>query len=397
MNRALGSILMLGAVAAAGPAVAGDGPSIVISGFGTAALTTTDTNDAEYIRNNQASGATKSERSGVDSNFGIQATAKFNDWLSVTAQGLVRKHATDNYGAELAWGFAKAKLNDDFTVRVGRMGLPVYMVSDYLNVGYANTMLRPPIEVYRQVSIDNVEGVDVVYQHSYGDTTITAQFAAGTSTTTNVGGSIGKFNPLTALHVLAENGPFMFRFGRADTTFTASNFPQLEGLLASLRKVGFASVADRIAIQDTKGSFTSVGFGLDWQNVLVQAEYAQRRTNSLAVMDTNSYYTMFGYRAGKFTPYFNYATVSQQSQRSFPEMPTTGPLAALTAGANSVIKTGLQTTTTLGVRWDFAKSAALKVQIDHVAPREGAGSFAKAKPGFTGPVMVYAAGVDFVF
>jgi hypothetical protein len=378
-------------------ASAGDGPTVVISGFGTAALTMSDSDQAEYVRNNQASGAMKDARTGVDSNFGVQATAKVNDWLSFTAQGLVRKHATDNFGAELAWAFAKAKVNDDFNVRVGRLGLPVYMVSDYLNVGYANTMIRPPIEVYRQVSIDYVDGADVVYQHSFNDTTITAQFAAGTSVSANVGGSIGKFNPLTALNVLAENGPFTFRFGRADTKFTASNFPALDGLVATLRKVGFNTEADQIQILDTRGSFTSVGMSVDWNNIIVQTEYAQRRTTARTVMDTNSWYTMLGYRMGKFTPYYNHATVAQQSPRSFDEMPVTGPLAGLTAAANSVIKTGLQTTDTFGLRWDFAKSAALKVQVDRVAPRDGPGSFAKPQPGFTGPVTVYAAGIDFVF
>jgi hypothetical protein len=46
------------------------GPTVTISGFGSAALTSTDTNDAEFIRPNQASGVKKDWRTGVDSNFG---------------------------------------------------------------------------------------------------------------------------------------------------------------------------------------------------------------------------------------------------------------------------------------------------------------------------------------
>ncbi len=147
-----------------------------------------------------------------------------------------------------------------------------------------------------------------------------------------------------------------------------------------------------------KGSFTSVGYGLDYKNFLVQAEYAIRKTESRAVMDTTSYYMMLGYRMDKVTPYYYHGKITQQSARSFPELPTTGPLAALSAGANSVAKSALQSTNAIGVRWDFARSAALKVQVDRISPEGGgSGAFIKAKPGFTGPVNVYAAGIDFVF
>jgi hypothetical protein len=382
----------------AGTALAADGPTVTISGFGTAALTATNTDDAEFIRPNQAAGATTSARTGVDSNFGIQATAKFSDNLSATAQGLVRKNgANDAYGAELAWAFLKYKLNDDFAFRIGRIALPIYMISDFRNVGYANTMIRPPAEVYRQVNSGGVEGADVLYQHSFDDTTLTAQFAVGQGKTYSPGNSYVEFHPATSLHVIVENGPFTFRLGRADANFDLSNNPNLEGLVASLRKFGFNTVADTFGYKDVKGSFTSVGFGLDYKSFLVQSEYAKRKTATRAVMNTSSYYAMFGYRMDKFTPYYYHGKIDQDSPRNFPEMPTTGPLAALSAGANAVSKAALQSTNAVGVRWDFAKSAALKVQMDRISPIDGAGAFIKAKPGFTGPVTVYAAGIDFVF
>ena len=57
----------------------------------------------------------KTARPGVDSNFGVQATVGVNQWLSFTAQGLVRKDAEDDFGAELAWAFAKAKVSDNLS------------------------------------------------------------------------------------------------------------------------------------------------------------------------------------------------------------------------------------------------------------------------------------------
>lgn len=374
-----------------------DGPTITISGFGTAALTMSDTDLAEYIRPNQASGVGKSPRTGVDSNLGLQATAKFSDRISFTAQGLVRKVAKDSYGAELAWAFAKFKATDEIDIRVGRIGLPVYMISDFRNVGYANTMIRPPAEVYRQVNGGTLEGIDLIWQHSFGETTVTSQFGYGNAKTRSPGNSSVEFKPATAIHIIAEHEPFTFRFGRADAKFSIYGNAPLDGLLTTLNNVGLGTVAKDLKVVDCDGSFTSVGMTMDYKGFLIQSEYAVRKTDTRVVMDTTSYYAMLGYRFGKITPYYYYGNIKQDTPRTYAGLPTTGPLAALTAGVNAVVKSALQSTNAVGVRWDFHKSAALKVQVDHISPRDGAGAFVNVKPGFSGPVNVYAAGIDFVF
>jgi len=372
------------------------GPTVTISGFGTAALTSTDTNDAEFIRPNQASGVKKDWRTGVDSNFGIQATVKVNDMISFTGQGLVRKDAIDHYRAQAAWAFAKFKINDDFSVRVGRMGAPIYMISDFRNVGYANTMLRPPAEVYRQVTLDSFDGVDLLYQHSFGDTALSVQLGTGRADVDQPAQNI-EFRKMLLLHVVAENGPFTLRFGRAQADFSVVDNPTLTGLVTTLRTVGLGSVANMMPLNDVKGTFTSVGGTMDWKNVVLQAEYAMRRTDTLIVHDTNSWYAMAGYRFGKVLPYYYHGSIKQKSDRSVAGLPTTGPLAPLGAGVNNLAKAALQTSDAIGVRWDFYKSLALKVQVDHIKPKDGPGAFINTKPGFNESVNVYAVALDFVF
>jgi hypothetical protein len=55
-----------------------------------------------------------------------------------------------------------------------------------------------------------------------------------------------------------------------------------------------------------------------------------------------------------------------------------------------------QTTDSIGVRWDFTTSAALKVQVDRIKPQTN-GQFINVQPGFKGPVTVGAVALDFVF
>lgn len=391
-------------------------PAVKISGFGTGALTWTDEDKAEFVRPNQSAGVKKSPRTGVDSNLGLQADMQVNDWLSFTAQGLVRKDSDDSYGAELAWAFAKLRVNDALSVRVGRIGLPVFMISDYRNVGYANTLLRPPAEVYSQVPFNSADGVDVTWQKSFGDTTVTSQLAYGNNKVPLMGSLHMEGKKVMALQVVAEHGPFTARVGHARMKMNIHDSASFNTLLASLRAAGTGyrfpqlnTLAGDLAVDDKKGTFNSVGLTMDWNDIVLQGEYTKRTTESY-INDTSSWYAMAGYRIGKFLPYASHASLKIDGtvQNTVPGSCPAGYPAACTptmrqlSGAvarlpYSGLGQGEQSTNTIGVRWDFYRSVALKAQIDRVKPKVASGLFVNAQPGFTGPVTVGAVALDFVF
>lgn len=389
----ISTLAVLGACACC--ARAQDGPQVTISGFGTAALTRTDTDRGEFSRINQAAGAARDARTGVDSNFGIQATARFSDAWSLTAQGLARKSGErDQFGADLNWAFAKYQVNDDVAVRVGRIGMPIYMLSDSVNIGYASTMLRPPTEMYRQVPLDYASGGDLLYQHSFGDTTATAQFAYGSARNKTSGPTTANAH-IMAAQLQLENGPFTYRAGYSRARISLHS-AGITTMLAALRQAGFGPVADQLNPVDNRGSFASVGFTMDYRNVLAQAEYGKRKVDSALAPDSSAWYVMLGYRWGKWVPFYVHGDMKQDSPRTVAALPASGPLAPLSAVVDAAVKSPLQSTDAAGLRWDFNKSAALKVQVDRVRPRDGVGYFINTKPGFSGPVTVYAAAVDFV-
>jgi hypothetical protein len=396
-------------------AYAQDSSGVRISGFGTGALTWTNSNQAEFGRPNQASGAKKNPITGVDSNLGLQADYAVNSWLSVTGQGLVRKDAEDDFGAELSWAFAKAKISDELSVRVGRIGLPVFMISDYRNVGYANTFLRPPVELYSQVPFGSINGVDVTWQHSFADTTVTAQLAYG-GTESQLAGNTVEAHGLSAINLVAEHGPLTLRLGRADGKMTINTSTSMNSLLAGLRNAGTGyhfpqlnQLANDLQLNKKKTSFTSAGLGLDWNNVVVQTEYAKRKSDSY-VNDTSAWYVMAGYRFGKVLPYAIHSelkidsivanTVPAACPAGYPAA-CTPTMAALSRGVATLKNTGIgqgeQTTDSIGVRWDFYRSVALKAQVDRVRPQNGTGLFLAPQAGFKGPVTVGAVALDFVF
>ncbi|MCS0630503.1 hypothetical protein NX786_14280 [Telluria mixta] len=344
-TKTLAALLALPLAVSTARAQEGEPPAVKVSGFGTGALTWTNTNDARFARPYQAGGAGTKPRTGVDSNVGLQVDARVNDWLSLTGQGIVRKLETDAYGATGTLAFAKAKVSDTLAVRVGRVPLAAFLVSDYRNVGYANTMLRPSQEVYAQVPNDSLDGADLDWRQEVGGSTLTTQVAYGRSTAKLAGETV-TFTNARVVNFVLEHGPFTLRLGRDDARMV-------------LKQGG-------IELPQLKVSFTAAGFAMDANDVVVQSEYTVARGFGAA---SKGWYVMGGYRFGKVLPFASHGRL-------------TGDVA--------------QRTDSVGVRWDAFRSADIKFQVDRVRP-EGAGLFNQPRPGFRGPVTVGAVAVDFVF
>jgi hypothetical protein len=399
-------VLAVLAATAAMQAQAGvmDDGNLSISGFGTLGVAKSNTDQAQFARYNQAEGVADKARIGLDSNLGLQATYKINDWLSGTAQVLTRKNTSPTFTTDLTWAFLKARINDETSVRVGRVVMPIFLISDYQNVGYANTMMRPPVEMYAQAPIENVDGADVTYQHAFGDFNFTTQAFAGVSRgklfVPTGAGSVATYRaPAAGISFSGEYGPFTVRLGHARADLKINDLAPINSLTSTLKAVGFGKLAGDISlVEGKKIAFTSIGATMDWNNIVVQTEYAQRRAKeAVYIPDTNAWYAMAGYRIGKVLPYYSHASYSDAGHSvSLPAaFPKTGVL-ALTV--NGVLASAEQTSDLIGVRWDFAKSMALKVQVDRIKPgaKSGALIFAPAA-GVKNNVTVVGAALDFVF
>lgn len=389
--------LALAAVAATSQAQ--DASMFSFSGFATLGLVGTNTNDAQYAVNGQMRGADKTWSGEVDSKLGLQGSAKFNSMFSATVQLLSKQNGKGNFNPGLEWAFLKAQLTPGIAVRVGRMGGPFFAVSDFREVGYANTWVRPPLDVYGQVPFGTFDGADVNYQTATPMGTFSAQVFAGKEKAV-VAGTDVDFNKIKGYNTTLEmdNG-LTLRFGHVSGYLTAHT-TTLAALVATIRQTPFTSVANELDPTDKKASFTGMGLNWDLGNWLVAAEYTQRRTDSYAP-DTNAWYLTLGHRIEKFTPY---VTISQlknvDSNITNTIQPLTPGLAALKAGVDGFVASQYrqQKTWALGVRWDVQRNVALKAQFDRIKPT-GPGFFINTAPGFgTGnSVNVYSVAVDTVF
>ena len=415
MNRSETLRLTLAAAAfLAANAQAQETPNVSFSGYATIGAAHSDNRDADYLADvfkPNGPGHTHAWSWDVDSRAGIQATANLTLKLSAVLQVITQQNYQNSYRPAVEWANVKYQFTPELAARAGRVVLPVFMVTDYRRVGYANPWVRPPVELYSLVPITTIDGADGAWRTSFGGLTNTMQvtfgradakfpdasgFEAGTAEVRN---AIAVANTL-------EYGSASLRlnYGQADLTVRA-----LAPLFDAYRQFGppGQAIADRFDVNGRKADFVGVGVSYDPGRWFVMAEAARFDTHS--VLGTKrAWYASAGYRFGAFTPYATYARVAAGSATSDPGLSTVGlpPEAAATAAfLNARLNATLglltqQRTVSAGVRWDVLRNVALKAQYDSIRPDAGSiGTFGNVQPGFVPGtrVGVFSAVADILF
>ena len=380
------------AVAVCTTAANADPVTFDVSGFGTAALTYADTNKADFTRDNQPKGANDSVTADVDSLAGVQATVHFSSDLSATAQLVLRRVVSADYELDVPVAFVKDQLTSDLAVRLGRLPLPLFMVSDYREVGFANTWIRPPQEVYGSAPLYTVNGADVLYSHTFGPIEVNTQVLYGSSEFDGTGFTSSQKKEAGA-NLSLTYGPLTLRYGRMVNHTTIVS--PADQLIAAIGAAGFTDLANQLSTHDKASSFTGFGASLDWHNILLQGESTEAKSGGFNP-STRGQYALAGYRIQKFTPYAMYSVRKITSSTTNSTIPAVGPLLPLALGVDALITGYDQHSSSAGIRWDFHDSMDAKLQVDHIS-FQGPGLFANVQPGFHGPVNVVGLAVDFVF
>lgn len=390
-----------------------------LSGFGTAAATYFSRSDADFGQTVAPDGAGRSRNVSLepDSKFGLQAQYTPIKPLQFTVQGMTRQTSAGNWKPTLEWANVKYSISEDVAVRVGRIGHPLFMVSDYRYVGYANLALRPPSEVYNQVPfsasdvIEGLFGFDLAggklnIQTGYGR--IDAKGSASLRSERDYD-SI-KADQLLYLNGTFEKGPWTFRAGYTQAKLTYDALFARRNLFETLSTFGPVgqAVRDQYEIKKAPTSFTGFGVSYDPGDWVVNAEYVMLRPQDTGYNKSDAWSVLGGYRLGKWTPYLGYAA-SRNHERIDASgvygqlVGTVGPAyaTAFRDGVQRFVDRSLynQSTVSVGVRWDVYKNMALKAQYDHVNVKSPGDGFlintASTYKGGDGDV--FAVALDFIF
>jgi len=316
-----------------------------VSGYASLIGTKTDQESGSYWNEYATKHIDFTHRSliGIQLNTEIVKDLTF----STTIQG----KGTNDFQAEFPWFYASYSVSNNTTFQFGRLKVPFYMISDYIDIGHAYPWVTPPPEVYSTNIIESVDGIEFIYETEFFSSTVIFD--------TYVGSDKINYNLLPSyINSAANDGSPKFKTG--DKVEFDSH--DLFGLAISIvtDSVTF-KVSHNQAVLDSpdlnitsaRVSLGSFGIIVDISNFILYSEFTHRfSSDSLqtTLPDQKSNYITVGYRFSKFLPYISYASIEKGKDKN---------------------KYGLiQESNSLGIRYDVNTKMAVKFQAT------------KTKPGF---------------
>ena len=309
-------LLSLAVCLASLPALAVEQGEYQFNGFGTVGITHMGgESDLDYGIQGQTNDGWRGDQL---SKLAVQLRYGITDTLSVTGQ-LGTKPAQDSWEAGpgnlyLAW-----QANDNLTLRGGRLGTPIYMYSETLNVGFSYPWLRLPEEVYSLVQLTSHDGGDVLYNRSTDIGTLSFQVAGGQA----IGReqyALDDMHDIDYRDVFASNlalstdnfGTFRIGYAEADLKITVDD----------VVNTYFAGIRNYALVQydGNKGKFSSIGHQYDNGTWLSAAEAVKlsienNSKTGASEAETTAFYIMGGRRFDDYLAHITYGQLDEPSGR----------------------------------------------------------------------------------
>jgi len=384
------------------------GPSLLFNAYGTLGAVYSSEDHADFVGNlfqDEGAGYSATVSHKVDSRLGLQLTGRLNSRLSAVVQVVVEQEADGDYGPRVEWANVQYEFTPDFTLRVGRMVQPSFMVSEYRKVGFATPWVRPPEEVYRLIPVTNFDGVEISYRSHFGGYTNTLRGTYGRTEPDWADGEVSGEDILTLSNTLEWGDlSLVASLGRYDLNVEAFD-PLFDGV--ELFGAPGRAIARRYRVDEEPVALFSVGGRYDPGHWFLMAEWAGTSTEAL-LGDLRGAYATAGYRAGAWTPFVSVARAWAANEQATPQLPTgavppqlEGVVQALNSELEDLFNLPIkQRSLSLGARWDFASSMALTLQYDYIDLRsDSSGVFTNRQPGFQpgGSASVVSLSFDFVY
>lgn len=312
---------------------------------------------------------------------GLQVDYKMTDSTGVGVQMTARGY--QNWEPEFMWAYVKHQFDNGLSVRAGRLGVPLFMYADFLEVGYAQPWVRPPTEVYDVVPAKSFTGIDMVYNWDIDWATLRFQLFWGEIDSNVRDNGLGS---LTIPNFVGMNASIFYE------DFT------IRGVYAQASNVNLASSTDgtstyapgnglSVTVDHVFGNFSGISASYDDGDYMVITELVRTRDKYSEFPNTDAGYLTLGYHIDDVTPY---ATIARS--RTTDNDIRTGVTAALISSA--------RTSYSLGARWDVLLGVALKADVTYVS------NFGDTNGGLLGKfsgattadsVVVYTVSVDASF
>ncbi|CAH0258133.1 hypothetical protein SRABI118_03142 [Massilia sp. Bi118] len=385
------------------------GPAWTLSGFGTIGAAHSSERNGDYTANvlkANGAGATRSWSANVDSRLGAQLDLRFTKAWSAVLQVVSEQGLDNSYRPRVEWANLKYQATPDLALRFGRIALPMFLTADYRKVGYIYPWVRPPVEGYGALPFTSSDGVDATLRWSAGAVQNSSQLFYGRDDVRLIDPLRATARGIVGISNTSDWGALSVRANLIRAEITTDIGSALFDAYEAAGPAGVA-IARNYRIDHKHATIASIGMNYDPGRWFLMAEASRTRSASL-LGSTRSMYASAGLRIRSFTPYLSIAQARAVSATHEDGLPTAGlppaaaaQLAQLNGGLNLLLATiPQQDTQALGVRWDLAANAALKLQYDRVTPRLGSrGTLINLTPAFRSGQTAHVTSValDFVY
>ena len=367
-----------------------------------------------------------------DTLLALQVSKQVND--KTTATGQLVSRGTDDFKTEAAWAYVSYQSDSDLTARMGRLRIPFFNYSEFLEVGYAYNWVRLPSDVYN-IPFSSFDGFDFTQRFSIGalDSSIQLNYGRLNDELTIFEEDYSSdLKNMAGLSLTSSYGNWGFRIAGQRTEMTLYTAPDAEyiaavqtatiaqlthnanpseesgaSLLAAAESLTEAEVAfskqrridqaqtgailyaQQLGLDiDAAKEFALDGHTADFYNAALMfdngsfsfiSEVTAIEYESGLLVDNRAWLTSIAQRIGETTTHLTYST-----SRDVLNSGDSGKL------QEALMLQGEDKSVTLGLRYDYDVNTALKVEAqyhDEIMNRGVEGSYA----------MLYSFAVDVIF
>jgi len=346
-----------------------------VSGFGTLGGTYHERTGVDFLRDISLPKGARANHLNLeqDSMLGVQLTAKPSEQWQGTVQVVSRNAIGSGYQPEVSWAYIKYKPVENISLRIGRLGIEMYLAGDSSEIGYANLLVRQPVIFYPRAH----DGMDVEAAFPAGEGILRLK--------SMVGNTLGKMESNGTPYeingalwgALAEYSwhgwTGRLSTGRLKLKNEIVNPNAIAAQAAIALTPNGAAINDTLHLKNRPLHYTSLALAYD--KGPLQSQVNLSRLSSPGWSDQNTFFGHIGYRFGQFTPYLAYSRTHTDRdilstgipQGLSPATDALNQLSSLAQGGTSKIN---ESDAAIGVRYDFARNTALKVQVDRIRYRD---------------------------
>lgn len=357
-----------------------------LHGFGSLAVTNSG-NDQLYFPYYLTNDEMEEAGSYYDESLlGLQLDATLTSSLESTAQVIVRKRkddAPENYLERASVKYS----NGGFLARAGRIGMNIFTLSEYRDVGFAYTWAHPSMEFYGQFGMDYFDGAEVAYSFQLPAGTLQTSVYGGQATQQFGGSTELDYNNLFGTTLIWSHNAWVVRGGMFRGTIDG-DLKSFANIRAGLQ--GAAEFSDTYSVETwaeaesliedfnidgTHITYASLGVSFDTYPWLIETELSYTDLDNDVLSSFFSGYVSTGYSidvvtlfamAGFIEPAEERKVVSDVEQLSAPYDSYQASLDALQQGVQSAYNNRVnQNSLSFGMRLDVRQNMAVKLQWDH--------------------------------